>query len=88
MFITLLITLFISLCTDPAWFDTMKLAIVPHTEKRGIEMKRLKIYWYNGQCTNIKSRFAYDLLATLGSKKNSILFVAVDDVIIPGYLII
>lgn len=51
-------------------------------------MKRLKIYWYNGQCTNIKSRYAEDLLATLGRKKSSILFVAVDDVIIPGYLII
>lgn len=51
-------------------------------------MNRLKIYWYNGQCTNIKSRFASDLLATLGSKKNSILFVAVDDTIIPGYLLV
>ena len=51
-------------------------------------MKRLKIYWYNGQCTNIKSRFASDLLVTLGSKKNSILFVAVDDTIIPGYLLV
>lgn len=88
MFITLLITLFISLCTDPAWFDTMKLAIVPHTEKRGIEMKRLKIYWYNGQCTNIKSRYAEGLLADLGKKKNLILFVAVNDTIIPGYLLV
>ena len=51
-------------------------------------MNRLKIYWYNGQCTTVKSKFAADLIAALGKKKNSILFVAVNDTIIPGYLLI